>query len=169
MAILDSAVHDFDIVRWILGEDFSSIQVIRPRTNSRAVETIDPLLMILRTTGETVVTVETSVNIAYGYDIRAEVVGETGTAALGEHTPVMIRSEGRGGFDVPEDWRVRFSDAFDKELADWVSSAISGQSAVGPSAWDGLAAALVSTAGVASLTSGRPEPIVMPQKPELYA
>ena len=36
------------------------------------------------------------VNIQYGYDIRGEVVGEDGTAALGDASPVPVRRDGHG-------------------------------------------------------------------------
>ena len=47
------------------------------------------------------VTIETSVNIAYGYDIRGEVVGETGVATLAERNPIVVRSQGAFSGRVP--------------------------------------------------------------------
>ena len=37
------------------------------------------------------VTIETSVHVAYGYDIRGEVIGETGTVSLAEQDEVVSR------------------------------------------------------------------------------
>jgi hypothetical protein len=92
MAIVDTAVHDFDVARWLLGEELTSIQVLAAKPNSLGGGLQDPLLMILRTESGVLVNVETSVNIRYGYDIRGELVGETGTAALADGGPVLLRS-----------------------------------------------------------------------------
>ena len=109
MAIVDTAVHEFDVVRWLLGEEFARDHACSPRKrNSHGGELQDPLLMLLETESGVLVDVETSVNIRYGYDIRCEVVGEDGTAALGDRGPVVrARKPGRPG-RVPADWRERF-------------------------------------------------------------
>ena len=88
------------------------------------------------------VDVEISVNIRYGYDIRGEVVGEDGTAALGEASPVRVRRAGLAADRVPADWRERFARAYDVELQEWVD-AVAGDGDLGPSSWDGYAAAAV--------------------------
>src|ERR1700750_271103 len=82
MAIVDTAVHDFDVSRWLLGEELTAIRVIAAKPNRHGGDLQDPLLMTLETVSGVLVEVETSVNIRYGYDIRGEVVGEEGTAAL---------------------------------------------------------------------------------------
>ena len=84
MAIVDTAVHDFDVTRWLLGEELVAIRVLAAKPNSLGGDLQDPLLMILESESGVLVNVETSVNIRYGYDIRGEVVGETGTAALAD-------------------------------------------------------------------------------------
>ena len=96
MAIVDTAVHDFDVTRWLLGEEIAAIRVIAAKPNSLGGELQDPLLMILESESGVLVNVETSVNIRYGYDIRGEVVGETGTAALADRGLVVVRSANQG-------------------------------------------------------------------------
>ena len=54
------------------------------------------------------VDIEAAVNVHYGYDIRGEVLGETGTIALAESSPIVVKREGRHAGPVPEDWRERF-------------------------------------------------------------
>ena len=78
--------------------------MLAPRRSSRAGDLRDPLLVLLETAGGAVVDVEVSVNIAYGYDIRGEVVGETGTIELAESGGVVVKSAGRYSGRVPEDW-----------------------------------------------------------------
>jgi myo-inositol 2-dehydrogenase / D-chiro-inositol 1-dehydrogenase len=169
MAIVDTAVHDFDVTRWLLGEELAAIRVLAAKPNSLGGDLQDPLLMILETESGVLVTVETSVNIRYGYDIRGEVIGETGTAALADRGLVVVRSEHGAGVAVPEDWRERFIAAYDVELQEWVNGVAAGSGATGPSAWDGYAAQAVCDAGVTALYSGERVEIELGERPALYS
>jgi len=155
MAIVDAAVHDFDVARWLLGAELRSIRVYAGRRNHRSPDLHDPLLMVLETTSGTVVNVETSLNVGYGYDIRGEVVGESGTASLA--------APGR-----PRDWRERFAAAYDIELQEWIDAVRAGQGASGPSTWDGYVAQVVSDAGITSLHARAPVPVNLVAKPAIY-
>jgi myo-inositol 2-dehydrogenase/D-chiro-inositol 1-dehydrogenase len=169
MAIVDTAVHDFDVTRWLLGEELAAIRVIAAKPNSLGGELQDPLLMVLETESGVLVNVETSVNIRYGYDIRGEVVGETGTAALADCGLVVLRTANQVGVAVPEDWRQRFSAAYDVEFQEWIDAVTAGRGATGPSAWDGYAAQVVCDAGVEALYSGERVRIETGVKPALYS
>ena len=169
MAIVDTAVHDFDVTRWLLGEELKTIQVLAAKPNSRGGDLQDPLLLILQTESGVLVDVETSVNVDYGYDIRGEVVGETGTAALADRGLVLLRSANQAGVAVPQDWRERFIDAYDVEFREWINAVTAGAGATGPSAWDGYAAQAVCDAGVQALYSGERVEIDLGEKPALYS
>ncbi len=169
MAIVDTAVHDFDVTRWLLGEELVSVQVVVGKRNSLGGDLQDPLLTILQTESGVVVDVETSVNIRYGYDIRGEIVGEEGTAALADRGPVVVRSGNQVGVAVPEDWRERFVAAYDVELQEWLNDVAAGGEVTGPSAWDGYAAQAVCDAGVEALYGGERVDIRLGDKPALYA
>jgi len=168
MAITDTAVHDFDTVRWLLGEELVSATVLTPRRSRHGGELQDPLLMLFETESGALVDVETSVNIRYGYDIRGEIVGEDGTVALADTAPVLVRRNGTVSGRVPEDWRERFIRAYDVELQEWVDAVAAGRGATGPSSWDGYAAAVVSDAAVEALRSGTKVPVTLRDKPDLY-
>jgi myo-inositol 2-dehydrogenase/D-chiro-inositol 1-dehydrogenase len=168
MAINDTAVHEIDIVRWLLDDEIAAARVLRPRRNSRGAEhLVDPLVVVLETAGGALVDVEVSVNIGYGYDIRCEVVCEGGTAALAETGGVVVRSGGRWGGAVPVDWRERFLRAYDVELQDWVDAVAAGSS-TGPSAWDGYAATVVADACLEALRTGERVPVSLGDRPALY-
>ena len=80
-------------------------------------------------------------------------------------------AQGDGAFwggAVPDDYRTRFARAYDLEVQAWADAVVAG-SAIGPSAWDGYAATAVSTAGMASLATGLPEPVDLGARPALYA
>jgi myo-inositol 2-dehydrogenase/D-chiro-inositol 1-dehydrogenase len=169
-AITDTAVHEIDMVRWMFGEEITAARVLIPRKSRNGGPLQDPLLLILELAGGALVDVEISVNIRYGYDIRGEIVGEDGTAALGELSPVSVRRSGQRMTPVPVDWRERFLAAYDVEIQEWVDS-LAGAAGVpaGPSAWDGYAAAVVSDAGVEALRTGERVPVVLGPRPGLYA
>ena len=169
MAIVDTAVHDFDVVRWLLDEELVGIRVLAAKPNRHGGDLLDPLLMILETTSGVLVNVETSVNIRYGYDIRGEVVGEDGTAALADRNQVVIRSGGAVTGRIPADWRERFIAAYDTEFQEWIDAVASGAGATGPSSWDGYAAAVVCEAGVRALAGGDRVAIELGEKPALYS
>lgn len=168
MAITDTAVHEIDMVRWMFGEEIVGTRVLKPRKNSLGGELEDPLLLIFEMSSGALIDVETSVNIRYGYDIRGEVVGETGTAALGEFSPVTVRTGNSFAGRVPEDWRERFISAYDVEFQEWIDGVRDGGT-YGPSSWDGYAAAVVSDAAVEALRSGNRSTVELAEKPALYA
>jgi myo-inositol 2-dehydrogenase/D-chiro-inositol 1-dehydrogenase len=168
MAITDTAVHDIDTARWLLGEEIVSAQVLKPRKNSLGGDLEDPLLTILETVSGALIQIETNVNIRYGYDIRGEIVGEQGTVSLGESTPVIVRRGGWFSGRVTQDWRERFISAYDNEFAEWLEAIATGGE-FGPSSWDGYAAAVVTDAAVQALHTGQRVDVTMPAKPALYA
>jgi myo-inositol 2-dehydrogenase/D-chiro-inositol 1-dehydrogenase len=168
MAITDTAVHEIDMVRWMFGAEIEAVRVLVPRRNSNGGDLQDPLLIIMELAGGVLVDVETSVNIRYGYDIRGEIVGERGTAALGEASPIAVRTDRRLATPVPADWRERFIQAYDIELQEWIHALTGSGHPQGPTAWDGYAAAVVSDAGVAALRTGARVPVELAEKPKLY-
>ena len=87
-AIIDTAVHEIDMVRWMFDEEIVAATVLTPRKSRNGGDLQDPLFLLLEMESGVLVDVEISVNIRYGYDIRGEIVGEEGTAALGESSPV---------------------------------------------------------------------------------
>ncbi len=168
MAITDTAVHDIDLSRWLLDDEITAVRVLRGRRSSRARRGLtDPLLLVLETAGGVLVDVEIAVTIGYGYDIRGEVVGETGTVELAAGGDVVVRSAGRHASMVPGDWAERFRAAYDTELAEWLTAAAAG-TATGPSAWDGYAATAVADSGTAALRTGERVSVELAPRPPLY-
>lgn len=169
MAITDTAIHEIDLVRWLFDEDIAAVQVIKPRRSSRAPEALaDPQIILLEMRSGICVDVEVYVNCAYGYDIRCEIVGETGTASLADSSPIAVRAAGAHSGRIPEDWRERFVRAYDTELQEWVASVAAG-SITGPTSWDGYAAAVVSDACVEALRSGQRVDVALRERPAFYA
>jgi myo-inositol 2-dehydrogenase / D-chiro-inositol 1-dehydrogenase len=168
-AITDTAVHEIDTMRWLLGEEIVATTVLTPRRSANGGDLQDPLIVLFDMESGAIVDVEVSVNIRYGYDIRGEVVGENGTAALGDTSPVVVRREGLYSGRVPADWRERFIRAYDVELQEWVDGIAAGQPPAGPSSWDGYAASVVSGAALEAMRTGTKTPVKLADKPGLYS
>jgi myo-inositol 2-dehydrogenase / D-chiro-inositol 1-dehydrogenase len=137
-----------------------------------AAELRDPQIVLFEMAGGEVVTVESFVNCQYGYDVRCEIVGSTGTVSLDNpRTTVVIGGSGRRE-RVPADWRERFGPAYVNELQAWVDAVARGELA-GPagaaSAWDGYAATAIAEAAVESYAKGQRVEIDLVDKPGLYA
>jgi myo-inositol 2-dehydrogenase / D-chiro-inositol 1-dehydrogenase len=169
MMITDSVVHDIDVTRWLLGQEVVAANVFKPRPSSKAPEGLqDPQMVLLETAEGVLVDVESFVNCQFGYDIRYELVGETGTVSLGEPAGVQIRQQGRYYGPIPAGWRERFGAAYQRELEEWVTGVLQGQT-TGPSAWDGYATTAVAEAAVESLIEGRRTTVELVDRPALYA
>jgi len=167
MALVDTAVHDIDTARFLLDDEPVAVSVKSPRRNSRGGALSDPLFTLMEMRGGALVTIETSVNIAYGYDIRGEIVGETGVASLAESNPIIVKSASTFSGRVPMDWKERFGRAFDVEVQAWLIAAARGE-VTGPSAWDGYVATVVTDAGVRAIQSGERVPVTLREQPALY-
>ncbi len=167
MAIADTMVHDIDVARFLLDDEVARIRVIAGRRNALGGRLRDPILGVMEMAGGAVVTVEVSVNIQYGYDIRGEVSGEKGTAELAESNRVVLKAGDGFSGRVPADWRERFIAAYDTELQDFITAAKTG-TVTGPSAWDGYAIQVVSDAGIRAADTGEVIACDMIAKPGLY-
>jgi myo-inositol 2-dehydrogenase/D-chiro-inositol 1-dehydrogenase len=169
MMITDSVVHDIDVTRWLLGQEIVATTVFKARPSSLAAEGLqDPQMVMLETSDGVLVDVESFVTCQFGYDIRYELVGESGTLALGEHAGVQVRAEGGHHGPIPADYRERFGDAYQHELEEWVAGVLRGE-VTGPSAWDGYATTAVAEAAVESLTGGGRVTVELVDRPARYA
>lgn len=163
MAITNSAVHEIDIARWLLDAELTSVLVLKPAASPSA-----PVFLVFETSTGQLVDVEMFNNAVYGYDVRGELVCETGTVALRSPVPIETNSGLSQGVSHPADWRPRFAAAYRLQMQAWIRS-IQIAVPVGASAWDGYAAAAAAEAGLAALAGGRAVRIAMSDKPALYS
>lgn len=168
MMITDSVVHDIDVTRWLLADEVVAASVFAPRSSSLAPAGLrDPQLVLLETATGVLVDVESFVGCQYGYDIRYELVGETGTASLGEQPGVQVRRQGAYHGPIPPSFRERFGAAYEAELRAWVRGALQGEIS-GPSAWDGYATTAVAEACVRAQAGGGRVAVELAARPALY-
>ena len=165
--IRDSVVHEVDVARFLLGEEIASVQVIKGVATSTApVGTNDPMLVIFEMTSGRIVTDEIYVRTGVAYEVRTEVVGESGSALIGLDQNLQVKStDGRWGGQITPGFVERFGQAYAVELQRWVDAA--GQGTIdGPDAWDGYAAVAVCEAGVQALTVDGKVEVQLQTRPE---
>jgi len=168
MAIVNTAVHEIDVLRWLLNEDYAAVQVIMPKQTSNTHDKLhDPQILILETESGIHIDVEIFVNCKYGYDIKCEVVCENGAVSLSNPSYSSIRSAGNDFTGIPMDWEQRFEGAYERELQLWVDS-VKVDELNGPTAWDGYVASVTTTAGTVARETGKRVEIKYDECPDLY-
>jgi myo-inositol 2-dehydrogenase/D-chiro-inositol 1-dehydrogenase len=167
MAITNSAPHEFDVVRYVLGTEYASISAFQPRRSDARVA---PVMMVIETVDGQLVNIEINNNAAYGYDVRAELIGEQGAMAINNVAYTRLDAALAQSTSYDADWRTRYADAYRKQSRDFVRFVDTGGfPAAASDCWDGYCAAVVAEAGVKALNEGRRIPVQMLAKPEFYA
>ncbi|MFD5653512.1 Gfo/Idh/MocA family protein [Streptomyces sp. NPDC127039] len=168
MLLNSSVSHEIDAARWLLGQELSAVTVLRPRPSAGAPEgLLDPQLVLFETEGGAVVDVEVFVNCGFGYEVRCEAVCEAGSARIGAAHTMLVTAAGGAREEVPQDYLVRFADAYDRQVQSWVDATRRGL-VTGPGTWDGYAAAAAAEAGVRALDTGARTPVDMAPRPALH-
>ncbi|GHG69771.1 Gfo/Idh/MocA family protein [Streptomyces griseocarneus] len=168
MIIHDSVVHEIDVARWLLGQEITSVTVLRPAPSAAAPGGLsDPQLVLFETEGGAIVDVEAFLNCGFGYQVRCEAVGERGTARAGDAHGLYVNAAGRWGGEIAPDYVVRFRSAYDREVQAWVDATRRDET-TGPGVWDGYAAAAVCEAGVRAQATGERTPVTLVPRPALY-
>ncbi len=166
MAITNSAPHEFDVVRHVLGAEYASISAFQPKRSDAVVA---PVMMVLETVDGQLVNIEINHNAAYGYDVRAELVGEKASMSMNPVNYTRIDSALANHAKYDADWRDRYAEAYRRQnraFLDFVNTGIFPES--GADCWDGYCASFVAQAGVKALQSGVKTPVNMMNKPEFY-
>lgn len=169
MAVHDTAIHEIDVLHWLVDDEYESAQVVLPKvTKYSHSELADPQIMMLRTKKGVCIDVEVFVNCKFGYDINCEVVCEDGAIKMPQPMYPEIRKSAAVSTAIDTDCFVRFKDAYDTEVQAWVDDAKDGV-INGPNAWDGYLAAVTADALVKAQTTGGIETITTAvEKPEFY-
>jgi myo-inositol 2-dehydrogenase/D-chiro-inositol 1-dehydrogenase len=166
LVIANSAVHEIDIARFVLGDEFAAVAVTSPRASSKAPGR-QPQFIVLETRGGVVVDVEAFVDAGYGYEVKGELVCETGAVTLAPGPAVTTRAAGVESYPVEADWRARFRTAYRDQLIAWVGAIAAGTS-VGSSAWDGYAASATAEACLTAWRTHARTPVALEPVPASY-
>ena len=157
--ILDMAIHDFDLARWLMADEVRRVQteggtLAFPQLNT--VGDIDNAVVNMRFQGGALGNVEVSRNALYGYDIRTEVLGTEGGLNVGyyQHTPLLVMTTQGIEYDMVPYIVQRFGDAYRAQTYDFVERVLhDGEPAV--DAHDARAALLIGLAASRSYQEDR--------------
>jgi len=158
----NTAIHDFDLVRWLSGEEVLSVYVEgadreRPGFDPR----FDPdtIIASLRLTGGALAAITVTRLSPEGYDVRAELVGSRDHVAVGWSKRTPVRSVERDSMTVGREhwssWQTRFEEAYRSELAGFLE-AVAGGADFGATVQDAVAAHRIAEAARQSLEQGSP-------------
>jgi len=157
----DMTIHDFDMARWMLGEEPVSVYAVGSCLVDAAIGEagdVDTAMVTLRTASGRIAQISNSRRAAYGYDQRVEVLGAAGMLRAENETPTRVEhfTADSVARDVPLHFFLeRYAEAFRRELDDFVSSVSEGR-APATSGDDGRRALLLADAAQRSLETGAP-------------
>lgn len=168
LTIKTSGIHDLDILRWMLEEDYKTGQVITVKKSQNSDSgLLEPQIVLLETQSGVRIDVEFNMDSGYGYDIQCEVVGEKGTIRLPDPNTVLMRFNGEISYQVYEDCYQRFVEAYDIEFQEWLNGIKSGK-IIGPSAWDSYVACVTAEILGKARTEENIEAIQFAIQPDFY-
>lgn len=168
MTVTDTAIHEIDVIHWLVGDDYASAQVMVPRqTSDKRWDLKDPQLMFLKCKSGLIAMVEVFVNCKFGYDVNCQIVCENGVIDLPKPSFPTYRKAGGITTPIEQDWQKRFANAYEIEIQEWVDATRRGE-VNGPNAWDGLIANVTADALLVSQQSGEEVPVQVGPRPEFY-
>jgi myo-inositol 2-dehydrogenase/D-chiro-inositol 1-dehydrogenase len=149
----DSSVHDFDLVRWLTGQEATEVHAVTGSREGEApvdVRDIESAVVSMRLSGGTLAVLDASWLQPSGYDVRVEIVGAAGAVSAG-HTPrTPVRpTETDEAADPWPGYLERFEAAYRAELAAFLACCRTGAPPAA-TARDGLEALRIAVAATRS-------------------
>ena len=158
----DMTIHDFDMARFIMGEDFVSVsaqgaRLVSPELMAEC-DDYDTVTVTLTTmTGKQCV-ITNSRRAVYGYDQRVEAFGDKGMAISENHpehtTRLFALTHTQKSAPLKNFFIERYAQAFASEIDDFVDS-VEQNSAPSVGFEDGYQALLLAEAALVSVREGR--------------
>ncbi|MBH0236627.1 inositol 2-dehydrogenase [Methylobrevis albus] len=156
----DMTIHDFDMARWLLGEEPVSVfaaasNLVDPEIG--AAGDFDSASIILTTTSGKIAQISNSRRATYGYDQRIEVLGSKGMVSaenLRATTVEIATADGYRREPLLDFFMTRYTQAYANEIAAFLAGVAAG-TPLDPSGEDGLKALLIADAAMRSVAEGR--------------
>ena len=155
----DMMIHDFDIARWLLGEEVATVQAAASVLTDPEIGKLgdyDSANVILTTASGKQCTITNTRRAAYGYDQRIEVLGSKGTVAARNTHEANIEIADASGFHRPpllNFFMTRYVAAYANEIAAFVQALESGAE-MPTRGIDGLKALELAEAALQSIQTG---------------
>jgi myo-inositol 2-dehydrogenase/D-chiro-inositol 1-dehydrogenase len=161
----DTIIHDFDMVRWLTGEEPVEI-VARTAVMLDAKDNPhrdpDTAMVMLTMASGALVHINSSFRATYGYDQRIEAFGERGMLVSRNHQRTSLERYDASG--IRQDPLLRFfieryAESYVREIGDFVDAVTSGR-ATSITLDDGKHALALADAAVESAKSGTPVALI---------
>jgi myo-inositol 2-dehydrogenase/D-chiro-inositol 1-dehydrogenase len=156
----DMTIHDFDMARWLLGEEPVEIAAHGSCLVDAAIGAagdIDTAAITLRTAGGRLCQIVNSRRAAFGYDQRIEVCGARGMLRAGNRRSTSVERAGADGYrrdPALPFFLERYADSYRLELDAFVRR-LQGEDADLVSGADGICALELADAADRSMRTGR--------------
>jgi myo-inositol 2-dehydrogenase/D-chiro-inositol 1-dehydrogenase len=156
----DMTIHDFDMARWLLGEEVETVTAQASVLTDPKIGELgdyDSVNVILRTASGKQCVITNSRRASYGYDQRIEVLGSAGSVSAENHREANIEIANDGGYTRPpllNFFMIRYIAAYANEIAAFVAAVAEG-AATPTTGLDGLRALELAEAALASAQTGQ--------------
>lgn len=156
----DMTIHDFDMARWLLGEEPISVYAAASvLTDPKIGELgdVDSASVVLKTASGRLAQISNSRRATYGYDQRIEVHGSKGMVSaenLRATTVEVANGDGYRREPLLNFFMTRYTQAYANEIAAFLA-AVQAKKPMNPSGADGLQALLLADAATLSAKEGR--------------
>ena len=156
----DMTIHDFDMARFLLGEEIDAVTAQASVLVDPAIGTagdFDSVSVMLSTASGKHATISNSRRATYGYDQRIEVHGSKGAVSAENQRPVSIEVANATGYTRPplhDFFMTRYTEAYAREISSFIDF-VESKSPASPSGTDGLIALALADAAVKSVKEGR--------------
>jgi myo-inositol 2-dehydrogenase/D-chiro-inositol 1-dehydrogenase len=156
----DMTIHDFDMARFLLGEEIETVFATASVLVDKAIGKLgdfDSVSVVLTTRKGKHATISNSRRASYGYDQRIEVHGSKGAVTAENQRPVSIEVASAAGFTRPplhDFFMTRYTEAYAAEIAAFVAG-VTRKTKLTPGGEDGLIALALAEAALKSVKEGR--------------
>ena len=160
----DMTIHDFDMARWLLGEEPETLYATASCLVDPAVAgagDVDSCMVVMRTNSGRLCHINNSRRATYGYDQRIEVHGALGRLMAGnvQPTTVELANAASVSADKPMHFFLeRYAQAYVHEMDAFIS-AVTNRTPMPVDGEDGRRALVLAETALASLKSGRAEQV----------
>lgn len=157
----DMMIHDFDMARFLLGEDAVEVFAVGSALVDPAIGKagdVDTAAVVLKTASGKICQISNSRRATYGYDQRIEVHGSKGMLSAGNIHETTVQFAGAKGVSadpVQNFFLERYASAYKAEIEAFIDTMVKGKKPK-PDGTDGLKAQLMADAATKSRETGKP-------------
>ena len=155
----DMTIHDFDVARWLLGEEVETVYAAASVLTDPKIGELgdyDSATVVLRTASGKQCTISNSRRASYGYDQRIEVLGSKGLVSVRNTHETNIELADGAGFARPpllNFFMTRYTAAYANEIAAFCKAVADG-TPTPTTGEDGLKALELAEAALTSARTG---------------